>query len=120
MDSHFKGPYGLTLKDEAIADAAGADKPTRYRQLDTGVLEALLLKGALGLDDDDISHLRDFGYARDADQALELVESGAHSSGVKSKPVRVLGEKEGDFGCRVSAPAPGKRPPEYPPSFPQS
>ena len=48
--------YRLRLKDQAIADAALAEKPEAYRQLDTAVLEALLLKGALGLTDDDIAH----------------------------------------------------------------
>jgi len=78
MDSQLKTPYRLTLKSQAIADAALADMPPAYRRLDAGVLEALLLKGGLGLTDDDISHLRDFGYARDAAQALELVDSGAY------------------------------------------
>ena len=41
-------PLRLTLKDQAIADAALPDISAAYRQLDTGVLEALLLKGALG------------------------------------------------------------------------
>jgi uncharacterized protein (DUF1015 family) len=94
IDSHFKRAYRLTLKDQAIADAALADKPAAYRRLDTGVLEALLLKGALGLDDDDISHLRDFGYARDADQALELVESGAYDAAFLMRPTPVAEIRE--------------------------
>jgi uncharacterized protein (DUF1015 family) len=89
IDSHFKRPYRLTLKSQAIADAALVDKPAAYRQLDTGVLEALLLKGAIGLDDDDISHLRNFGYARDADQALELVESGEYDAAFLMRPTPV-------------------------------
>ena len=43
------GPMRLTLKDQAIADAALAGMPEAYRRLDTAVLEALLLKGPLGL-----------------------------------------------------------------------
>ena len=39
------------------------------------MLEALLLKGALGMTDDSIAHLDGLGYARDAAQALELVEA---------------------------------------------
>ena len=39
----------LTLKDQAIADAALAGHSEAYRHLDTGVLETLLLKSALGL-----------------------------------------------------------------------
>jgi uncharacterized protein (DUF1015 family) len=75
VDSETKRPLRLTLKDQTIADAALAGFSEAYRRLDTGVLEALLLKGALGLSDEDISHLRDFRYARDANEALELVRS---------------------------------------------
>ena len=58
LDAHFKQPFRLTLKDQAIADAALAGMPEPYRRLDTAVLEALLLKGPLGLTEDDISHLQ--------------------------------------------------------------
>ena len=44
--------------------------PEPYRRLDTAVLEALLLKGALGMTEDDISHLNGLGYARTDDEAL--------------------------------------------------
>jgi uncharacterized protein (DUF1015 family) len=80
IDSQTGRPVRLTLKDQAIADAALAGHSEAYRRLDTGVLEALLLKGALGFSDEDISHLRDFRYARDADEALELVRSGAYDA----------------------------------------
>ena len=58
IDAHHQQPYRLTLKDQAIADAALPDFSEAYRSLDTGVLEALLLKQTLGLSDDDISHLQ--------------------------------------------------------------
>ena len=67
----------LTLRDPAIAAAALPDKPEPYRHLDTAVLEALVLHGALGMSEDDISHLNGLDYARDYDQARERVESGA-------------------------------------------
>src|SRR5258708_30009954 len=70
----------LTLKDPAIADAALPDHAEPYRRLDTAVLEALLLKGALGMTDDDIDHLDGLGYARDFAQALGLVESGEYDA----------------------------------------
>jgi uncharacterized protein (DUF1015 family) len=79
----------LELRDQSIADAALADMPASYRRLDTGVLEALLLKGALGLDDEDISHMHDFGYARDAAQALALVDSGAFDVAFLLRPTPV-------------------------------
>jgi uncharacterized protein (DUF1015 family) len=79
----------LELRDQSIADAALADMPAAYRRLDTGVLEALLLKGALGLDDDDISHMLDFGYARDGAQALALIDSGAFDVAFLLRPTPV-------------------------------
>jgi uncharacterized protein (DUF1015 family) len=66
----------LTLKDAGIAAAALPDKPEAYRRLDTAVLEALLLQGALGMTEDDISHLNGLDYARTAEQARERVDAG--------------------------------------------
>jgi uncharacterized protein (DUF1015 family) len=79
----------LQLRDQAIADRALADQPPAYRRLDTGVLEALLLKGALDLSDDDISHLHDFGYAPDVDQALAAVDSGAYDAAFLLRPTPI-------------------------------
>jgi len=66
----------LTLRDPAIAAAALPDKPEPYRRLDTAVLEALVLRGALGMSEDDISHLRGLDYSKSLDDAIERVESG--------------------------------------------
>ena len=43
--------------------------PPAYRRLDTAVLEALILEDALGMSEDDISHLRGLGYSRTDDEA---------------------------------------------------
>jgi uncharacterized protein (DUF1015 family) len=75
-DAHHRRPLMLTLRDQAIADAALPDKPEPYRRLDTAVLEALILQRALGMTEDDISHFRGLGYARSAAQARERVEAG--------------------------------------------
>jgi uncharacterized protein (DUF1015 family) len=77
LDAHHRRPLMLTLRDPAIAAAALPDKPEPYRHLDTAVLEAVVLKGALGMSEDDISHLNGLDYARDYDQARERVASGA-------------------------------------------
>jgi uncharacterized protein (DUF1015 family) len=69
-------PRMLTLKDPAIAAAALPGKPEAYRRLDTAVLEALLLEGALGMSEDDISHLNGLDYARTAEQAKARVDAG--------------------------------------------
>ncbi len=80
IDAHFHQPWMLTLKDQAIADAALSDHAAPYRRLDTAVLEALILKRALGMTDDDIDHLAGLGYARDFDDALRLVQDGDYDA----------------------------------------
>jgi uncharacterized protein (DUF1015 family) len=94
LDSHFKRAFRLTLKDQAIADAALPDMPEAYRRLDTAVLEALVLTGPLGLSEDDISHLRGLGYARSFEEARELVESGTFDVGffLRGIPVQQIRE----------------------------
>jgi uncharacterized protein (DUF1015 family) len=89
IDAHFRQPFRLTLKDQAVADAALDGKPEPYRRLDAAVLERLLLTGPLELTEDDISHLHRFGYARTAEQARELVESGAFDLAFVLRPTPV-------------------------------
>jgi len=81
--------FRLRLKDQAIADAALPGYSEAYRQLDTGVLEALLLKGALGLSDDDIAHFNGLFYARDTAEALAMVRSGEYDAAFLMRPTPV-------------------------------
>ncbi|WP_028065848.1 DUF1015 domain-containing protein [Solirubrobacter soli] len=67
----------LYLKDWALADAALEGKPEPYRRLDTAVLEALILKGALGMSEDDISHFNGLNYARTPEEAKAKVDAGS-------------------------------------------
>jgi uncharacterized protein (DUF1015 family) len=94
IDAHFKRAFRLTLKDRAIADRALDGLPDPYRRLDTAVLEALILKGPLGLTDDDIDHLRGLGYARSDDEALQLVLSGTYDAAffLRATPVNQVQE----------------------------
>jgi uncharacterized protein (DUF1015 family) len=89
IDSRDQRPLRLTLKSQAIADAALQGYSEPYRHLDTGVLEAVLLKSALGLSDEDISHLHNFRYARDAREALELVRDGQYDAAFLMRPTPV-------------------------------
>jgi uncharacterized protein (DUF1015 family) len=86
MDSFHKQPYLLTLK-EGVSVLEG--KPEPYRRLDTAVLEALVLRGALGMSEDDISHLRGLGYSKSFDDARDAVESGRADAGffMRATPV---------------------------------
>ncbi len=89
IDSFHGRPLRLTLRDQAIADAALAGHSAAYRHLDTAVLETLLLRGALGYSEDDISHLHGLFYARSTDEALELVRTGAYDAAFFMRPTPV-------------------------------
>jgi uncharacterized protein (DUF1015 family) len=89
MDSFLRRPVRLTLKDQSIADEALVGMPEPYRRLDTAVLEALVLRGALGMSEDDISHLRGLDYSKNLDDAIERVESGAADAGFFMRATRV-------------------------------
>src|SRR4051794_4921205 len=94
MDSHFKQPFRLTLKDQSIADEALPGMPDPYRRLDTAVLEALILRGALGMSEDDISHLNGLGYSKSLEDARTGVESGEWDAGffMRATPVEQVRE----------------------------
>ena len=94
MDSHFKRPFRFALKDQSIADEALAGMPEPYRKLDTAVLEAVFLRGALHMSEDDISHLRGLDYSKDLPDAIERVESGAADAGffMRATPVEQVRE----------------------------
>ncbi len=89
IDAYHGRALRLTLKDQAIADAALPGRSEAYRQLDTGVLEALLLKRALGLSDEDISHLNGLFYARSTEEALALVRAGDYDAAFFMRPTPV-------------------------------
>jgi uncharacterized protein (DUF1015 family) len=89
IDAHFRRPWMLTLRDQATADAALQGHSAPYRRLDTAVLEALILKGALGMSDDDIDHLHGLGYARSFQEALDLVQGGGYDAGFFMAPTPI-------------------------------
>jgi uncharacterized protein (DUF1015 family) len=75
MDSHFKRAFRLTLKDPSIAAEALPGRSAAYQQLDTAVLEAVILNGALDMTEDDIANKRGLDYSKSFADAREAVES---------------------------------------------
>jgi uncharacterized protein (DUF1015 family) len=88
IDAHGR-PLRLRLKDQAIADAALVGRSEAYRHLDTGILETLILKNALGLSDEDIAHFNGLFYARDTAEALAMVASGEYEAAFFMRPTPV-------------------------------
>jgi uncharacterized protein (DUF1015 family) len=81
LDTGHKRPLRLTLKAQDAVDAQLPDRSEAYRHLDTAVLEALVLTGALGMSEDDISHLNGLDYSRTTDEARERILSGDVQAG---------------------------------------
>ncbi len=89
LDAFHGRPLRLVLKDPSIADAALDGRPEPYRRLDTAVLEALLLRGALGMSEEDIAARRGLGYTPDAGEARQAVRSGGWQAAVFLRPTPV-------------------------------
>ncbi len=98
MDSFHKQPYRVTLKDQSIADRALEGMPEPYRRLDTAVLEALVLRGALGMSEDDISHLNGLDYSKNLADAIDAVQTGRADAGffMRATPVEQVQRGRGD------------------------
>src|SRR5207247_4137205 len=77
------------LVSPELADRALAGHSESYRRLDTAVLEKLLLEGALGLSEDDISHQRGLGYARNLEQAMALMHDGEYDLAFMMRPTPI-------------------------------
>ena len=79
----------LRLGSPASVERALADHSPSYRRLDTAVLEKLVLEDTLGLTEDDISHQRGLAYARDLDQARQLLGSGDYELAFLLRPTPI-------------------------------
>ena len=72
-----------------LLDPAAAAALEVHGRIDAAVLEALVLRGPLGLTEDDIAHLRGLGYSRTDAEALELVLSGEYDAAFFLRPTPV-------------------------------
>jgi uncharacterized protein (DUF1015 family) len=79
----------LELNSAEPVDDALAGHSEMYRRLDTAVLEKLVFEGALGMTEDDISHQRGLGYARDLDEVMAGVRSGEYEIAFLLRPTPV-------------------------------
>jgi uncharacterized protein (DUF1015 family) len=82
-------PMRLTLRSQQIADAAMPDRSDAYRRLDTAVVEAVILNGALGMSEDDIAAKHGIDYARSTADAVAAVEHGAANAALFMAPTPI-------------------------------
>jgi uncharacterized protein (DUF1015 family) len=89
IDRFHRRPHRLVLKDERATAAAMPDRPEAYRRLDAAVLEAIVLRGALDMSDDDIAHRRGLDYSSDEAEARAAVESGSRDAAFFMRPTPI-------------------------------
>ncbi len=89
MGAQDRQPARLTLRDPATADAALADKPPPYRRLDTAILEAVILRDALGLTESDVADQNGVTYAKSVGEALRATETGAADAAFLLRPTPI-------------------------------
>ncbi len=80
IDAHHRQAYRLRLKDPAVLEREipGVSQP--FRELDAAILEALLLRGALGMSADDIEAKRGISYTASAEKAVAALDDGIHAA----------------------------------------
>jgi len=79
-DAGLERGYRLRLRDDGAVAAALPGRSEAYRRLDAAILEALLLRGALGMSEDDIEAKRGITYTASADDAIGALRAGAHAA----------------------------------------
>ncbi len=71
--------YALTLRDLSLLDAAlDAQHCAAWRHLDVTILQALVLDRTLGISSAALAHTPDVAYTRDAEEAVQKVQSGEY------------------------------------------
>ncbi len=89
IDSHFRRGFRLRLKDPGGLEGL-ADRTEAYLQLDAVILEELILKGALGMGDEEIEAKRGLGYATTVEEALaQLADDGAYQAAFLLRPTPI-------------------------------
>ncbi len=89
IDSHRRQPLRLRLKDSAELDRLLAGRSDAYRRLDVAVLEALVLSGVLGLDEDDIAAKRGIGYAKSIPDVTAALDGGGYDAAFILRPTPI-------------------------------
>ncbi len=89
VDSHHKQPIRLRLKDTAELDRMLEGRHEAYRRLDVAILETLVLKGTLGMSEDDIAAKRGIGYAKSIPDVTAALDSGSYDAAFILRPTPI-------------------------------
>jgi uncharacterized protein (DUF1015 family) len=89
FDALRRQPLRLRLKDTAELDRLLEGRPEPYRRLDVVILETLVLKGILGMSEEDIAAKRGIGYAKGVPEVTARLEGGDHDAAFILRPTPV-------------------------------
>jgi uncharacterized protein (DUF1015 family) len=89
LDAEREAGVWLRLRDREALDRALADRPDSYRQLDVVILETLVLRGILGMREEDIAAKRGIGYETSADAVRAAIESNQADCAFLLRPTPV-------------------------------
>lgn len=89
IDAHHRQAYRLALTDPGALDRALEGHAEPYRRLDAAALEALILRGALGMSTDEIAARRGLSYCSDTGEAVRRVTAGEADAAFLLRPTPV-------------------------------
>lgn len=89
LDAEREGGVRVRLRDREPIDRALADRPDSYRQLDVVILETLVLRGILGMREEDIAAKRGIGYETSAEVVRAEIESNQADCAFLLRPTPV-------------------------------
>jgi uncharacterized protein (DUF1015 family) len=89
FDAEREAGVRLRLRDREALDRALADRPDSYRELDVVVLETLVLRGILGMREEDIAAKRGIGYETSTDAVRAAIESNQADCAFLLRPTPV-------------------------------
>jgi uncharacterized protein (DUF1015 family) len=89
IDSHFKRPFRLRLRETGRLEETLADRSAAFRRLDAAILEELVLKGILGMTTENIAAKRGIGYTPSIDEALAKLDAGEYQALFLLRPTPV-------------------------------
>jgi uncharacterized protein (DUF1015 family) len=89
MDAHHLQPHLLRPRSQEPLERALGERSAAYRRLDAAALEALFLRGAAGLSEDDIAAKRGLGYTPSADEAIARLRAGECDAAFFLRPTPV-------------------------------
>ena len=80
VDARHRRGFRLRLSDPGTVERALPERSQAYRNLDAAILEAVVLRGALGMSEADVEAKRGIAYTASAQRAVASLDDGADAA----------------------------------------